>query len=186
MPARRMLRLRRTAFSLALLAVAGNSRLPFAQSVGQLHLTSPSFSGAIPDRYASCNGRRGNSPALVWDAPPASTRSFALVVTDPDAPLETFTHWLLWNVPAGTRSLPESVPAQPQLPSGARQGRNDFGNIGYGGPCPPGRSGHRYVFDLYALDIALSLAPGASKRQLLEALHGHIVAAGELVGRYPR
>ncbi|MGA7521867.1 MAG: YbhB/YbcL family Raf kinase inhibitor-like protein [Acidobacteriaceae bacterium] len=185
MPARHILRIRRTAPLLVLLAVACNSRPPAAQNFAPLHLTSPSFSSTIPGRYASCSGQTGNSPALAWGAPPAGTRSFVLIVTDPDAPFTPFTHWLLWNLPPDTRALPESIPTQPQLPSGARQGRNDFGHIGYGGPCPPGRSAHRYFFDLYALDTTLTLPPGASKKQLVQAMQGHILAAGQLIGRYP-
>ncbi|MFZ0633509.1 MAG: YbhB/YbcL family Raf kinase inhibitor-like protein [Acidobacteriaceae bacterium] len=184
MPPRRILR--RTAPLLTLLAVACSSHPSAAQDLPPLHLTSPSFSSTIPDRYASCNGHSNISPALAWDAPPPATRSFALLLTDPDAPRGTFTHWLLWNLPPATRSLPESIPAQPQLPNAARQGRNDFGSIGYGGPCPPGRSVHRYVFDLYALDTMLDLPPGASRPQLLRALQGHIVATGNLTARYPQ
>ncbi|MGA8111419.1 MAG: YbhB/YbcL family Raf kinase inhibitor-like protein [Acidobacteriaceae bacterium] len=186
MPLRRTLRLGRTALFLTLIALASNSRAPAQEDFPPLHLTSSSFSGAIPDRYASCSGQTGNSPALAWSAPPAATRSFALVVTDPDAPMGTFTHWLLWNLPAETRALPESVPTDPELASGARQGRNDFGKVGYGGPCPPGHAAHRYVFDLYALDGTLGLAAGASKQQIVAAIRGHIVATGELVGRYQR
>ena len=106
MPPRRLLHFGRTALLLTLLAV--ESHLPAAQSYPQLRLTSPSFSGAIPARYASCPGESNLSPALAWDIPPAATRSFALLVTDPDAPMGVFTHWLLWNLPRDQRSLPES------------------------------------------------------------------------------
>jgi hypothetical protein len=171
---------------LALLAVACDRHSLAAENVAQLHLSSPSFSGTIPGRYASCPGQENISPALAWTRPPAGTHSLAVIVTDPDAPEGPFTHWLLWNLPADTRLLPESIAAQPQLPSGARQGRNDFGSIGYGGPCPPGSAAHRYVFDVYALDATLPLPPRATKQELLHALHGHILAAGQLIGRYPR
>lgn len=181
----RLCHIRRTTPLLTLLVVAACMRPVIAEDPVPLHLASPSFSGAIPGRYASCPGHSNLSPALTWDAPPAATRSFALLVTDPDAPMGTFTHWILWNLPPETRSLPESIPTQPQLSSGARQGRNDFGSIGYGGPCPPGRSAHRYVFDLYALDATLDVPPGATKPQLLRALRGHILATGRLIGRYP-
>ena len=186
MPLRRTLRLGRAALFLTLTALASNRQAPGAEDFAPLHLTSSSFAGTIPDRYASCSGQTGNSPALAWSAPPGATRSFALVVTDPDAPMGTFTHWLLWNLPPETRSLPEGVPTDPQLANGARQGRNDFGKVGYGGPCPPGHAAHRYVFDLYALDSTLSVAAGASKPQVVAAMRGHIVAAGRLVGRYQR
>ena len=183
MPARSLLRLSPVACLLALLLACSAA---LAEKPAPLDLSSPSFSGTIPDRFASCDGQTGNSPALAWSAPPASTRSFALLVTDPDAPMGPFTHWTLWNVPPQTRSLPGSVPAEPQLPSGARQGRNDFGHIGYGGPCPPGHAAHRYVFELYAVDTKLTLSPGASKKNLLDALRGHVLAAGRLIGRYAR
>lgn len=177
---------RRTALLLALLAVAAcHSRSLAAQNDPHLHLTSTSFSATIPARYASCPGQANLSPALAWDAPPPATRSFALLVTDPDAPMGAFTHWLLWNLPPNTRALPESLPTQPQLPTGALQGRNDFGRIGYGGPCPPAGATHRYVFDLYALDTTLTLPPGATKPQLLHALQGHVLASGQLISRYP-
>lgn len=186
MSARRIVRFGRMACLLALLAVACNRHSPAADGgPSPLQLRSPSFSEVIPGRYASCRGGANVSPALKWSAAPGGTRSFALIVTDPDAPGGTFTHWLLWNLPASTRSLPESVPAEAELASGARQGRNGFGDLGYGGPCPPGGSTHRYVFELYALDAPLSLAAGATKPELLHAMQGHIVASGRLVGRYP-
>ena len=97
-----------------------------------------------------------------------------------------FVHWLLYNLPAVTRSLPAAFSTQPQLSDGTLQGNNDFGNIGYGGPCPPGHSQHRYVFDLYALDAFLSLPSGASRRQVEEAMKGHILARGRLVAHYGR
>lgn len=186
MPLPRIFRPGNVALLFALYATACHSASPAPDGYPPLQLSSPSFSGTIPDRYASCSGQTGNSPALTWAAPPAGTRTFALVVTDPDAPFGTFTHWLLWNLPADTRSLPEGVPTEPRLPSGARQGRNSFGKLGYGGPCPPGGAAHRYLFDLYALDTTLALPPGASKKDLLQAIQGHIVAAGQLIGRYPR
>ncbi len=183
MPPRRILR--RTAPLLLLIAVSCCRQFLAAQNVSMLHLTSSSFSGTIPDRHASCPGLANLSPALAWDAPPAATRSFALLVTDPDAPMGVFTHWLLWNLPPETRSLPESVPKRPQLANAARQGRNDFGKVGYSGPCPPRGSVHHYVFALYALDAALTLPPGITRQQLLQALQGHVLATGQLIGRYP-
>jgi Raf kinase inhibitor-like YbhB/YbcL family protein len=179
-------RIGRVAWFFALIALACTSRPPAAQGFSPLHLTSPGFSGTIPDRYASCGGQTGNSPALEWSAPPPGTRSFALIVTDPDAPMGTFTHWLLWNLPPDQHSLPGGVPSQPQLANGARQGHNDFGKLGYGGPCPPPGAAHRYVFTVYALGIRPTLAPGASRQQLVEAIEGHVLAAGQLIGRYGR
>lgn len=138
----------------------------------------------IPAKY-SCEGQ-DISPPLAWGEPPADTNSFALIVDDPDAPGRVFTHWVLFNLSAGSRELPEAVPTQPQLSSGALQGKNDFGKTGYGGPCPPPGRPHRYQFTLYALDQLLDLKPGASKQQVLEAMQGHILGQGQLTGTYQR
>jgi Raf kinase inhibitor-like YbhB/YbcL family protein len=165
-----------------LLAVLSGCRGGIAMD-GTMKLTAASFqSGQIPAKF-TCNGA-GVSPELAWSAPPAGTASLTLVVTDPDAPGGTFTHWVLYDLPARTRTLPEGVPSQGQMASGARQGRNDFGTIGYGGPCPPGHSAHRYVFTLYALDIKLNLPAGATREQVESALRVHTLARGELIGRY--
>src|SRR5919199_339182 len=109
----------------------------------------------------------------------------AFVADDPDAPRGTWVHWVLFNLPAGERGLAEATPVTETLASGAKQGKNDFGGAGYGGPCPPTGT-HRYYFKLYALDAALDLPSGASKDQLLKAMQGHVVAEGELMGRYQR
>jgi Raf kinase inhibitor-like YbhB/YbcL family protein len=165
-----------------LLAVAA---LPAGSIVRRqlMNLTSTSFLGAqIPAKF-TCNGA-GVSPQLAWTAPPAGTASFALIVTDPDAPRGTFTHWVLYDLPAGTRMLPEGLPNQGQLADSARQGRNDFGNIGYGGPCPPGHSPHHYVFTLYALNVKLNLPAGATRAQVEASMQGHILARAELIGLY--
>ena len=138
----------------------------------------------IPTKY-TCEGQ-DISPPLAWSEPPAGTQSFALIVDDPDAPGGVFTHWVLFNIPPDSCELPEAVPAQSQLPSGALQGKNDFGKIGYGGPCPPPGRPHRYQFTLYALDRLLDLKAGASKRQVLEAMQGHILAQGQLTGMFQR
>jgi Raf kinase inhibitor-like YbhB/YbcL family protein len=148
-----------------------------------MKLTTASFQGShIPAKF-TCNGA-GVSPELAWSAPPAGTASLALIVTDPDAPGGTFTHWVLYGLPAGTRSLHEGLPDKGQLVDGSRQGRNDFGGIGYGGPCPPGHTAHRYVFTLYALDIKLNLPAGATRAQVEAAMQGHTLARGELTGLY--
>jgi len=137
----------------------------------------------IPTKY-TCQGQ-DVSPPLAWTEPPAGTQSFALIVDDPDAPGGVFTHWVLWNIPPDTKELPEDMPAQAQLPSGVLQGKNDFGKIGYDGPCPPaGR--HRYQFTLYALDQALDLKQGAYKKQVVDAMQGHILAQSRLTGNYQR
>jgi hypothetical protein len=152
---------------------------------GTMNLTSTSFQGnQIPAKF-TCDGA-GISPQLTWSAPPAGTASFALIVTDPDAPGRTFVHWVIYDLPAETRILPEGLPGLGQLTDGPRQGRNDFGEIGYGGPCPPGNSAHHYHFTLYALDAKLNLPVGATRAQVEAAIQGHILARGELIGLYQR
>lgn len=138
----------------------------------------------IPAKY-TCQGQ-DVSPPLAWGEPPAGTQSFALIVDDPDAPGGVFTHWVLFNIPPDSRNLPEAVPTQAELASGAKQGKNDFGRTGYGGPCPPPGRPHRYQFTLYALDQPLGLEGGTSKKQLLSAMEGHILAQGQLTGTYQR
>ena len=156
------------------------------QSVPSLELKSASFVGdTIPNVRSSCEGQADTSPELSWKAPPERTQSFALIVIDKDSPLGwNFVHWLLYDLPPDKRELTEAIAKEEQLPDGSRQGRNGFDRIGYVGPCPPGHSPHRYVFDLYALDTKLNLPPGASKKQLVNAINGHVLASGELVGRY--
>jgi len=150
------------------------------------HLTSSVFShgGDIPRKH-TCDGP-DVSPALSWAEAPADTQSFALIVDDPDAPVGTWVHWVLYDLPAAVRELPEGVPKEEELKSGARQGRNDFRRLGYGGPCPPPGPAHRYFFKLYALKSKTSLKPGASKQELLRAMEGKILAQAELMGRYKR
>ena len=126
------------------------------------------------------------SPPLSWSDAPPSTRSFALICDDPDAPVGTWVHWVIWNIPSDAGSLPEGVPRSKSLKSGAVQGKNDFGKLGYGGPAPPRGKPHRYFFKLYALDAALNLLPGASKKDLEKAMSGHVLASAELVARYKR
>ncbi|HET9264550.1 MAG TPA: YbhB/YbcL family Raf kinase inhibitor-like protein [Vicinamibacterales bacterium] len=140
--------------------------------------------GDIPVRF-TCDGS-DDSPALEWTEPPAGTQSFTLVADDPDAPRGTWVHWVLYDLPARARELPEAVPPDKELVSGARQGRNDFRKIGYGGPCPPPGPAHRYYFRLFALDRALGLKSGATRNEIDRAMEGHILARAELMGRYKR
>jgi len=129
------------------------------------------------------------SPPLEWSEPPAGTKSFALVCDDPDAPRGTWDHWVLWNLPASLRKLPENVARTPELPDlgGAVQGNNSWPHMGYNGPMPPPKHGtHHYNFVLYALDTTLNLAPGADKKALLAAMKGHILGQGKLTGTYSR
>ena len=150
-----------------------------------LVLTSTAFSPGerIPRKY-TCDGE-DISPPLQWNDPPEGTGSFALIADDPDAPIGTWVHWVLYNLPEKTRALPEAISPHADLPDGSRHGKNSWRRLGYGGPCPPGGT-HRYFFRLYALDTVQELAAGAGKRQLLRALEGHVLATAELMGRYSR
>jgi Raf kinase inhibitor-like YbhB/YbcL family protein len=138
----------------------------------------------IPVKY-TCDGQNV-SPPLDWSQGPVGTASFALIVDDPDAPVKAFTHWIIFNLPPDILGLPEAVPVDGKLASGALQGNNGFGEIGYAGPCPPSGSPHHYSFILYALDKSLDLAAGASKEQVLEAMQGHVIAQSQLIGVYQR
>ena len=110
----------------------------------------------------------------------------ALICDDPDAPLVIWVHWVLYNILPGEQQIPEDIPSVEVLENGARHGRNSWRTYGYGGPCPPGKKPHRYVFKLYALDIRLDLKPGTKKKQLLKAMKGHVVAEAQLTGKYTR
>jgi len=152
----------------------------------RMELQSPDFaSGANIPKQFTCD-TADISPALTWNDPPAATQSFALIADDPDAPVGTWVHWVLFDLPANVRALPQNVPKIEQLPDGSRQGRNDFGKIGYGGPCPPPGKAHRYFFKLYALDKKLNLQPGGTKKDVERAMQDHILAQGEWMGRYGR
>ena len=140
--------------------------------------------GDIPKKF-TCHGA-DTSPELSWNDSPAGTLSLALITDDPDAPGGTFTHWVLFNLPVQTRSLAANVKKIDELPNGTRQGRNSFGNIGYGGPCPPPGKAHRYYFKLYALDKKLNLKPGASKEEVEQAVQGHTLGKAEIMGKYGR
>ena len=150
-----------------------------------LSIASTGFAAGqpIPAVY-SCHGRNV-SPPLAWAGAPGATKSFALILDDPDAPSGTFVHWVLYNVPAGSRNLPEAVPGRAKLDDGSLQGTNGAGGTGYTGPCPPSGT-HHYHFKLYALDSALSLPSGATKDQVLKAMQGHILAQAELIGTFSK
>jgi Raf kinase inhibitor-like YbhB/YbcL family protein len=151
-----------------------------------LKVTSPDFTsgGTIPKQF-TCDGA-DISPALAWNDPPGGTQSFSLIADDPDAPVGTWVHWVSFDLPASARSVSQNVPKMEQLENGAWQGRNDFGKIGYGGPCPPRGTPHRYFFKLYALDTKLNLKSGATKQDVERAQQGHVLAQGEYMGRYGR
>jgi Raf kinase inhibitor-like YbhB/YbcL family protein len=150
-----------------------------ALAAAALALSSPAFQQgrSIPARYTCAGADR--SPPLRWAHLPQTARSLALRVDDPNAPGGTFTHWTIWNLPATTTSLAAGV-------KWSFQGRNSFGRIGYGGPCPPAGRTHHYVFWLYALDARLTLRRGATRAQFGRAIRGHIVATANLVGLYRR
>ncbi|MDE3068772.1 MAG: YbhB/YbcL family Raf kinase inhibitor-like protein [Verrucomicrobiota bacterium] len=151
-----------------------------------MELTSAAFANGqpIPQKY-TCQGS-GVSPPLAWSNAPANAMSFALIADDPDAPMGTWVHWVLYDLPPTAKALAENTPRSPVLAEGAKQGLNDFKTTGYGGPCPPPGKAHRYFFKLYALDTTLTLKPGATKKELLQAMEGHILAEGQLMGKYQR
>jgi Raf kinase inhibitor-like YbhB/YbcL family protein len=151
-----------------------------------LFLSSPVFQEGedIPIEY-TCDGE-DISPALTWGEPPSGTQSFVLIMDDPDAPGGVFTHWLVFNLPPDSRELAEVIPPQNELANGTLQGKNDFGTIGYGGPCPPLGSAHHYRFTIFALAQPLDLMAGASRKQVIDAITGHILAWGQLIGMYQR
>ncbi|HEY9856216.1 MAG TPA: YbhB/YbcL family Raf kinase inhibitor-like protein [Stenomitos sp.] len=168
---------------LAACSGGGDRRPSPAASVPRLALQSPAFSagGAIPAAY-TCDGPNV-SPPLRWSGVPEGAKSLALLVEDPDAPGKTWSHWVLYNLPPTQTGLAEDVPTQEALPNDAQQGHNDFGKVGYGGPCPPSGT-HHYVFKLYALDAPLSIGGVATRADVLSAMQGHVLAEGELTGTY--
>lgn len=129
-----------------------------------LKTTAFAVGSEIPKKY-TCDGS-DVSPALNWNDAPAGTQSFALIADDPDAPVGTWTHWIIWNIPANATTLPEGVSKVEESGDGTRQGKNDFKRTGYGGPCPPAGKPHRYFFKLYALDVKLDVKAGASRNEL--------------------
>ena len=151
-----------------------------------LTLSSSAFkSGAEIPRRHTCEGA-DLSPALAWDGAPAGTKGFALIADDPDAPVGTWVHWVVYDLSANTSKLPEGLPTTDSLSGGGRQGLNDFRKTGYGGPCPPPGKSHRYFFKLYALDAPTNLKPRATKADVLRASEGHVLAQAELMGTYER
>jgi len=161
------------------LAVALAAIVSFAAGGAKMKIISSAFQqgGNIPSKF-SCDGANANPPLQISDVPPEA-KSLVLIVDDPDAPSGLFTHWAVWNISPQSSTIPEG-----STPKGV-QGTNDFGKSGYGGPCPPSGA-HRYYFKIFALDRELDLPSGAKRSQLDAAMKGHVVAQGELMGRYAR
>lgn len=152
---------------------------------GTMELSSAAFKNgsSIPKQY-TCDGPNV-SPPLQWSGVPNNSKSLALLVDDPDAPRGTWVHWILFNIPPQATAIPENIRKTRTIPNGARQGTNDFREIGYGGPCPPGGK-HRYFFKLFALDTELQLDPGSTRSDLERSMAGHILADTQLMGTYQR
>jgi len=185
------------------LAISGCGRTaslpPEDPSRLSIQLSSAAFAdgGTIPKEY-TCDGSDG-SPPLAWSGVPQSARTLTLICDDPDAPGGTWSHWVLFDLPAHVKALKEAVPPSETVPDASiersqassadspqpRQGKNDFGKIGYGGPCPPSGT-HRYIFRLYALDTRLGFGSTASRADVLGAIKGHILAEGRLSAKYQR
>ena len=152
----------------------------------ELQLSSSAFEegGTIPQKY-TCDGLDA-SPPLAWSNIPEGTASLALIADDPDAPIGTWVHWILFDIPADRRELPEGVLKAERVEGIGTHGNSSWRRPGYGGPCPPAGKPHSYFFKLYALDATLNLEPGATKQNLEEAMQGHVLAQGELIGIYGR
>lgn len=150
------------------------------QTISAMELTSSAFNneGLIPSKY-TCNGENV-SPPIEWGGAPKNTKSFALLMDDPDAPIGTVDHWVVFNIPATTTSFPEAISSYPE---GTQLGHNFSKKNTYGGPCPPDKE-HRYFFKLYALDTLLNLKAGVSKADVLAAIKGHVLVEAQLIGKY--
>lgn len=150
-----------------------------------MKIESPAFKheGMLPSTH-TCDGK-DMSPPLQWSGAPENTKSFALIGDDPDAPMGTWVHWVIFNIPPGTHELHENMQKVTGWKNGAEQGKNSWGKLGYGGPCPPSGT-HRYFFKLYALDTMLNVPSGATKEQVESAMKGHVLADAQLMGKYKR
>ena len=177
--------MRTEAPTLAPLPTAQGTLLSTQEVDMMLQISTPAFDqgGSIPARF-TCTGEN-ISPALQWGEPPTGTQSFALIMDDPDAPMGVFVHWVIFNIPASSRGLPEALEAGARLADGTQQGLGSSRKHGYMGPCPPSGT-HRYFFKLYALDSMLSLSSDASAGDLMKALSGHILVNAELVGTFSK
>lgn len=180
-PARRL-----AAAALLSNALAAGASVALKPPNGNMQLTSTAFQNGrpIPEQY-TCDGKN-ISPPLKWSGAPSGTKSFVLICDDPDAPSGDWTHWMVYDLPAAATELPEAAPKFQYIAGNAKQGLNDFRQLGYGGPCPPPGKPHRYFFRLAALDAMLGIQPGASKKDVQEAMAKHVLAQTELMGTYQR
>lgn len=151
-----------------------------------IQVTSTAFADGQPIPAEFTCDSQDQSPPLQWQGVPAGAQSIVLLVDDPDAPGGTFNHWVVYGLPAAATSLPKGVPRQERLEGGGAQGRNDFGRVGYGGPCPPRGPAHHYQFKVFALGEALSVPAGATKRQVERAMEGKVLDQGRVTGVYQR
>jgi Raf kinase inhibitor-like YbhB/YbcL family protein len=150
-----------------------------------IELTSKAFkNGEMIPKVYTCDGE-DMSPALSWGSVPEGSESISIICDDPDSPIGTWVHWVVYNIPPDIRELKENITPERQIENGGIQGMNDFKKIGYGGPCPHSGT-HRYFFKIYALDTKVELEPGATKSHLLISMEGHILDKGDLMGKYSR
>jgi Raf kinase inhibitor-like YbhB/YbcL family protein len=163
-----------------------NTKIPMEETLAILHVDSSALPEGVylPHKY-TCKDI-DVSPPLQWSNIPQATKSFALILDDPDAIGGSFVHWVLYNIPSDTTSLEENLPHAGTLPDGSIQGTNDFGNLGYNGPCPQGAFGkvHNWVFSIYALDVKIKLPPGVTNAELMNIISKHILAKGILIRKY--
>lgn len=175
-----------SAFLLSAFSVFLANNADAAESKNALSVSSTAISpGAAIDKKFTGDGA-DVSPPLSWSAGPAATKSYAISCEDPDAPLGTWWHWILFNITPQTHQVSENVPKVAKLAGGVTQGANDFGKPGYNGPSPPPGKVHHYVFKVMALDTVLNLKPNCDKDAFKKALNAHILAEGQLVGTYKR
>ena len=174
------------AYILCMILLLPVNGMALEDKIGPMRITSSVFknNAFIPFEH-SCDGDDA-SPPLEWTQVPDGTQSFVLIVDDPDAPMGTWVHWVIYNIPAESRNLGGNIPHDSMLEDGSIQGSNDFRLIGYGGPCPPAGKAHRYFFKLYALDSLLEVYPGAPKKDVLHAMEGYVLGEAEIIGLYKR
>ncbi|GBD04131.1 Putative lipoprotein LppC [bacterium HR19] len=175
-------------FFYSLLNFCNDASTEKKEEVKKMEIKSSAFKNGerIPKKY-TCEGE-DFSPPLEWSGAPAGTKSFVIIVDDPDAPIGTFNHWVIYDIPSSYSSLKENLPKTPELQDKIKQGTNDFGRIGWGGPCPPkGHGTHRYFFKLMALSVeSLGLKPGARKSEVIKAVEGKVLAEAQFYGTCSR